>query len=281
MSETIPEDEIIKWENITSENESDPIKEILERGSTKEIKPPRSRGRPRKTTTPVEEIPPVQEVLPSLPAPEENISTANLVSMFKRSKSQSPPKSRRPALRFSSDKQPAESSEEETNPKWIAAVQTYKCFFNEKLRAKHRRNEITWTSKDTPERIIKECKELQTLCSNSDPASTLGSMWVHCMSGVEAIGPIYGLKTEKLGEVAGIVSERDDFQETMRELLIKYPYLRLVVGLGGLPELRLAVITITVINEMHQMNKYKEQIAMNASPDKPIPSSLNTAYSEL
>lgn len=302
MSVSQEEHELINWDNITSHNDPDPIAQIIEKAQVTidkgEKKP---RGRPRK-----KEITPDLDLSKLLPPPEvsppgdqasfdvSGLSTEQLIFASLANEPSIPPTKkvvsplvsrgrspRKSVLRFSDDASESDATAE-PDSKWLAAVATYKCFFQSpKLRAKHQREEKAWTNRDSPERIIKECKELQALCSSTDPANVLGSLWVNCMSGVETFGPLWGLKTQQLGACAGAVSQRDDFQETMRELLIKYPYLRMLVTLGGLPELRLAVITITMVNEIHQINSLKEHMAHMQTPDRPVPEDLRSAFSGL
>lgn len=278
--ETNPTD-LIKWDTITADNEEDPIKQIMDKNLTTKKNP---RGRPRKSNTPVEapaEPIRMQELLPKMEisTPESLIPTQNLVNMFRRSKSQSPPKQR--GLRFSADVENEESQSKDEDPERATLLKMYKQYFREPLIRKHTRKEKSWTERHKNSDIFREIRELENLVSEDDPAGVLSGIWVHSMSVVEAVGPAVGLESQGLSEVSAAVAQRDDFRANMRELLLKYPYLRTMVGLGGYPELKLLLISATLIKEIHFQNLTLQQTRERINPDQPVPDNLKKAYSQI
>jgi hypothetical protein len=277
MSEQASNDgsEIINWDSITSENEPDPLKQIMERTSVKR----NPKGRPKKIIAPVEV--PEQQPIVTVPAgPEENYSTQSLVNMFRRSKSQSPPKLRKQTgLRFSVEEDDENKPSE--NPERITLLKMYKQYFKEPLIGKHNKKERVWTDKHLNSDIYREIRDLENLVSEDDPAGMLSGIWVHSMACVEAFGPMAGLEVEGVSQIAEVVSKKDDFRANMRELLLKYPYLRTMVGLGGYPELKLLLLSATIVKEVHIQNMAMLHARARVSPEQPVPEDLQRAFSQL
>jgi hypothetical protein len=264
----------ISWDTIVGDNLSDdPLKYLFNGSETKEItrKP---RGRPKKTppTPPAEELPPQ-------PTPEESIPSSVLTSMFMKTKSISP-KQKKNTLRFSGeDKKP----EEETplDPDRVVLLKMYKHYFKLPLLSQHTRKERIWQDHHLNSEIFTELRLLETACSEDDPAKVLASMWVAGMVGVEKFGPIFDLRTENLGAVAQHASTLPHFQTNMRELLLKYPYLRTMIGLGGYPEFKLLMTTTTLIAEIHDMNQRQSSADPGPDPSQPLPHDLRKQFDGL
>lgn len=273
--------ELINWKNITDDNSEDPVKDIIEKASQMNIRKS-AKGRPRKIIPAEPLIPaehePVTIVPPTISA-EESLSTHQLIETLRRSKSQSPPK-RKGALRFSTEETPKEETPDGTSdpdPDRVTLLRMYKQYYKKPLLDRHNRKEIRWTEKHLTSDIYREIKELDAAVSEDDPTSVLASGWVQMMIGVEAVGPAFGIASNNLGAVATHVSEQEQFRSNMRELLIKYPYLRKLIGLGGYPELKLLVITGTIIRQVHEAN-LKGPPAPNQAE---VPEDLRTAFHAL
>lgn len=266
----------LAWDTIVADNLSDdPLKYLFNGSESKEItrKP---RGRPKKTPP----TPPVS-IVEELPQPslEESIPSSVLTSMFMKQKSVSP-KSKKTALRFSGEEK---KQEEETplDPDRVVLLKMYKHYFRQPLLSQHTRKERIWHDHHLNSEIFAELRLLETACSEDDPAKVLASMWVAGMIGVEKFGPLFDLHTENLGAVADHASKLPHFQTNMRELLLKYPYLRTMIGLGGYPEFKLLMTTTTLIAEIHDMNK--RQLAADPGPDpsQPLPHDLRKQFDGL
>lgn len=247
--------DLINWKTITEDNPEDPIRDIVEKAGQSSGMRKSGRGRPRK-------IVPAEPLLPAEPGPlappltpEESMSTMQLMDTLRKSKSQSPPR-RKSALRFSQEEPAAVPPAENTDPdpERMTLLRMYKQYFKKPLLDRHTRKEVRWTDKHATSEIHREIKELDAAVSEEDPASMLASVWVQLMTGVETFGPPFGLAANNLGYVADAASHSEGFKSNMRELLIKYPYLRKLLGLGGYPELKLLIITGTIIRQVHDEN---------------------------
>lgn len=296
MSE--PDPSLISWDAITQSNEQleqdDPIRSLLGgRAGSKEITEPRQkrgRGRPRKSMTPpvteefqepvtVPEAPPMEIAKPVPPSAEELMSTRELASMFTRDPTASATK-KKSSLRFSAeiqgDSQPNSNVPETLaeDPERATLLKMYKQYFKEPLLSKHKRREKVWTDTNLNSDIYRELKMLENAVSDDDPTAILGALWVGSLGAIEAFGPAMGLYTDKLTVVAMAATQDEKFKANMRELLLKYPYLRVMIGLGGYPELKLLITTLTLIKEVDSHNR---QMAVSAQ----IPQELHTAFSNI
>lgn len=265
------------WDIITSENEEeDPIKGLLEKSKTVSGPIKRGRGRPKKSSS--MDAPPEFLPAPSAPAPappEEQLSNAELVAMFmKEERPPTPTKPRKSSLKFSGDSIPNEDNDEvdPDDPERKTLLNMYKMFFRPPLIDKHKRKEKIWTESNLTSEIHREVRKLQSEVAAFNPADVLAGYWVISMGMVEGVGPMFDLKTQGLTYAAAKHSQDEGFRSTMRDLLIKYPWLRVMIGLGGLPEFNLLAATYTLVKSVHDMN---------SSPNVPVPDDLRTAYSEL
>lgn len=279
----------LKWDNIIATNgQEDTIQDIINSNPVPAAKS-KARGRPRKQgdAAGLPPGPPSQSesfarlepltIGAEAPEPEKQFSNAELVEVLRKSTRSQPPSPRRKNLRVSLDTPglPSEPEDGTTNdPDRLTLLRMYKQYFRKPLLDKHQRKEKIWSEKHPNSEIYREIKELDALCSEDDPAQILSQLWVQGMTGVEVLGPIAGLQTQQLSVVAGQTADTDQFRGIMRELLIKYPYLRQLVGLGGLPELKLIVITATAIRMVHDANS---QYGASA----PIPEDLKSEFSTL
>jgi hypothetical protein len=272
--------ELINWKTITEDNSEDPVKDILEKAGQLNIRKS-AKGRPRKIV-PAEPLIPAEPVPVTMERPlmsaEESLSTLQLVETLRRSKSQSPPK-RKSTLRFSTEEPNKETPEnvQELDSDRTVLLRMYRQYFKRPLLDKHGRKEIHWTDKHMTSEIYQEIKKLNDAVKEDDPAAALASGWVQMMVGVEAAGPMLGIASKNLGTVAECVAGQDDLLSTMRELLIKYPYLRKLIGLGGYPELKLLALTSTVIRQVHEVNLN----GLPAAPPREVPADLRTAFNAL
>lgn len=266
--------EKIAWGTIVGDNTSDdPLKDIFERTESKEItrKP---KGRPKKSITPVSEPPTPIPMTPQEPVqPETMISNADLASMFTKSKSQSP-KPRKSSLKFSGDQSETIPETDGLDPERVTLLKMYKQYFKKPLIDKHNRKEKIWQDHQPNSEIYQEIRLLENSVSDDDPAVILSSFWVTGMSVVENLGDMWGLETESLTQVSVEAAKLPHFQANMRELLIKYPYLRTMIALGGYPELKLLVTTVTLVKEVHQLNIERILAKRGVNPDAPIPNQV-------
>jgi len=268
------------WSNITDENEEDPVKSLLERSMSKELPSRKGKGRPKKNVPPVieSEQPPLPTPPPPAVSPESMIPTEQLVKMFQRSKSQSPPKTRRSSIRFSDEKEPLSSSPPTPDdPERLTLLRMYKQYFKLPLINQHTRKEKVWSDKHLNSEIHQEIKLLENAISDDDPANALSTWWTTGMNVVENVAPIWGLETEGLGKHAGLVGQSPQMKSVMRELLLKYPYLRSMVGFGGYPELKLLVVSVTLIKEVHEQNARSRWMNENMQ----VPDSLNKSFDQV
>lgn len=292
-SSSEPSTDPINWDNITSENEEDPIKALLEKTPSKEISAGKKpRGRPKKPPTPVEtSVPPVIPETPlSQQTAESMLTNSELLKILSNSQSDTAVPSTRgkkSSLRFSGDKgrhdnETPETVAESDDPERTTLKKLYKQYFKEPLISRHKRKEKTWTEANLNSEIYREIRELETACSDEDPAAILGGVWVAGMGAIEALGPTWGLETQGLTKCCHIASQQADFRSNMRELLIKYPYLRTMIGLGGYPELKLILMTATIVKEVHRVNTQpRGPTDMSFTDDTNSPTNLRQAFENL
>lgn len=295
--------DVTSWSNVIADNaEKDPIKTLLERVPTKDnitsTVTRKGRGRPPKRQPSTDEsidatstLDPIKSVdVASTPAPETLVPTKDLIDMFStqksRSRSSSPSKSRKSVLKFSTDLNKADEPDEpdsnhDIDPERVTLLKMYKQYFRKPLIDKHKRKEKLWTEKSLNSEIYREIRELEACCSEDDPASFLATGWVHFMSGIEATGPMYGLRTQRLSEFSAAAAEEESFKSNMREILLKYPYLRKLVGLGGYPELKLLVVTATMIRQVHDFNTELMLAGQQGASKAPVPEHLKKTFHNL
>jgi hypothetical protein len=281
----------ITWDSVVADNTSDdPLVYMMEKTETKEISR-KPKGRPKKVipsdnsligNTSPDPVPvPIPSILPTF---EENLPTDALVSMFQKNKSQSPKtKPKKSLLRFSGDEKIPDDNSQPSgmDPDRATLLKMYKLYFRQPLLSKHSRKERIWHDSNLTSEIFQEIKLLETACSEDDPSQVLSSMWVAGMSVIETFGPVAGLETAHLGEVAGLTAAQPGFQTNMRELLIKYPYLRTMIGLGGYPEFKLLLTTTTLIKEIHDVNTRNRQASPGLDPLRPVPEDLRKQFDTL
>lgn len=284
-------DSTTSWDNIVATQQQ---QQDQETSSTLEIssqpkKNPRGRPKVRReeSVTLSHPAPPVQpesiarpstiSIGAELPEPEKILSTTELIEVVKNfSASAASPRNKK-NLRVSMDTPglPEQSDGTETDPERLTLLRMYKQYFKKPLVDKHQRKEKAWSDKHATSDIYREIKELDALCSEDDPAQMLSDLWVQGMVGVETLGPLAGLQTQNLSVVAEKTAQTDQFRGIMRELLIKYPYLRKLMGLGGFPEIKLLLITATSIRMVHDANCSAQPLFTEAPED------LQTAYDKL
>lgn len=292
MEEAPPSnDELVNWSGIIKDNEDDPedpIKSLLGRQATTSGPIKRAKGRPKKVSGTVSPGLPEQQpigISSEAPSELEQIPSAQLANMFLKNH---PPeetsvlqkKTKTGSLRFSSDKHDDVQPEStEPDPERVTLLKMYKQYFRKPLLDRHKRRERVWLDSHLNSEIHREIQTLENEVSEDDPVAVLAGLWVGSMGVVESFGPAFNLRTENLTLVSHGASQDPKFRDNMRELLIKYPYLRMMIGLGGYPELKLLITTVTLIKELDKHNKDIDPTGTNQTALDP--EDLNKAYQNL
>lgn len=139
----------------------------------------------------------------------------------------------------------------------------YRSFFKEPLASRHSARQKTFTDKHTSADVFREIEDIQREVRASNPMAMLSAAWLTTMGLVENAGVSSDIPLQNLTRCCQLAADQPDTQDIFRDLLIKYPYLRRAVSLGGFPEIQLLVLSATIVTQVMQAN------AMAASvPDK-------------
>ena len=253
------------WDLVTAENKdtiAEKLEELQTAASATVIK--KKRGRPPKPVTPVETVP-----LPQPPSREEQeIPSSVLASMFSKSPNNSGSSTpRKSALKFSEPvfTAPPENEEKELMEKIDKEIllELYEGFFREPLSQRHSKKKKNFDETTEKSILEKEIKEIQRAVGRGDPARDLGKLWAGTMHGLESMCVYNGVNVTGLGSLSEKMAVTPEYNDTFRELLIKYPSMRKYIALGGFPELKLAWNTMILVQTVYGVNMKKETEAIN------------------
>lgn len=262
------ENEDTSWDAvIRPSGENSPVSGTSTPNPTKERR--RRRGRPRKTE---------QAVEPSTPQEPETYYTAGpppIEEIFKRleisenNNNNNKKKSNNISFLNGFNNEPAgptaqQLAEEEREKNTL--IKMYKTYFQPPLSESHALKERNWHPSDSPEDIMNEIRKMEAVVSGGTPTKFITGAYVGVMTGLEAAGPFFGLRLNSLAQSAEQVAQTPVFQKNLRELLIKYPYLRRLSSMDGMPEINILVTTLIMIKEVNQANSFVSTAGQTAGP---------------
>ena len=121
----------------------------------------------------------------------------------------------------------------------------YNSYFLPPLCDKHKEKKRFFTPAEY-DPCLAECRRLQGLCSTRDPIKVVKTGYIMALGGLETASGIMGAPVPQFREKMTKVLDSPTGDSVMRELFIKYEYLRNMALAGHSPELTLFVLTSAV-----------------------------------
>jgi hypothetical protein len=95
--------------------------------------------------------------------------------------------------------------------------------------------------------IDQRVKLLQECCIQSNPTDVAISVWSSILGLTETVLENTGNPIPGLSVNSQIIGNSPMGKQIFRDLLIKYPYMRYMIGMGDFPELKLLMMTMQVV----------------------------------
>lgn len=255
----------------TNSMDSTDWSEILSNGDGSVAVTKTKRGRPSKKTKPVDDVPVTPSFTPDLPVdnnrydsnPASEMSTLDLIKTIN---SQEPLKSNhfsdhsfpQPVKKRSNSrsKSPVKnvkfedrSEEEDLSDKFNrkCLIGLHNEFYDEHNSKLHKIPRMAIDDSVPTSSIDQRVKLLQECCIQTNPTDVAISVWSSVLGLTETVlentnNPIPGLSVN-----SQIIGNSPAGKQIFRDLLIKYPYLRYMIGMGDFPELKLLLMTVQVM----------------------------------
>jgi hypothetical protein len=232
------------------------------------------RGRPSKKTKPVaEEVPFNPSFTSNIPDNNNNnyydpnpVSEMSTLDLIKTINSQEPykpnhnsdhplpqPVKKRSSSRSKSpvknvkfeDKSEEEELSDKFNRKCLIGIHNeFYDDFNSKL---HKIPRMVIDDSVSTNSIDQRVKLLQECCIQSNPTDVAISVWSSILGLTETVLENTGNPIPGLSVNSQIIGNSPMGKQIFRDLLIKYPYMRYMIGMGDFPELKLLMMTMQVV----------------------------------